>query len=180
MLEVNGMEVPTSLDDLLDPRRVALIVYDMQVGITRQIGDRERVLRQVGAVLGSARQAKVRTLFTRHMLLPRGLMGSMQYRTAMACQHTDDPTHVKSPFLRDSPGFAIVPELQPRDSEAVFDKITMPAFEGTPLAIALRDCGVRVVVTVGIALEIGIEPTARHAAGGERSLRFPLFVGAVG
>jgi biuret amidohydrolase len=40
----------------------------------------------------------------------------------------------------------------------------MSAFEGTPLAIALGDCGVRAVVVVGIALEIGIEPTARHAA----------------
>lgn len=164
MLEVNGMEVPTSLDDLLDLRKVALVVYDMQVGIARQIGERERVLQRVGRVLDTAREAKVRTLFTRHMSLPRELMGSMQYRTAMAWQHTDDPTRVKPPFLRDSTGFAIVPELQPRDSEAVFDKITMSAFEGTPLAMTLRDCGVRAVVIVGIAVEIGIEPTARHAA----------------
>jgi len=39
----------------------------------------------------------------------------------------------------------------------------MSAFEGTPLAIALRDCGIRSIVLCGIALEIGIEPTARHA-----------------
>jgi nicotinamidase-related amidase len=164
MLQVNGMDVPTSLDELLQPRKVALIVYDMQVGITKQISDREHVVAQVARVLESARQSKVRTFFTRHMSLPRELMGSMQYRTAMAWQHADDPAHVKSPFLRDSPGFAIVPELQPLESEAVFDKITMSAFEGTPLAIALRDCGVRAVVIVGIATEIGIEPTARHAA----------------
>jgi hypothetical protein len=54
MIEVNGMEVPQSLDDLLDPRRVALIVYDMQVGITRQIGDRERVLQRVRHALDGA------------------------------------------------------------------------------------------------------------------------------
>jgi nicotinamidase-related amidase len=40
----------------------------------------------------------------------------------------------------------------------------MSAFEGTPLEFALRDCGVVAVALVGIALEIGIEPTARHAA----------------
>jgi nicotinamidase-related amidase len=164
MFEVNGMDVPTSLDELLDPGKVALIVYDMQVAIAKQIGDRDRVLAQVGRVLESARESKVRTFFTRHMSLPRELMGSMQYRTAMAWQHAADPDHVKSPFLRDSPGFAIVPELQPLQSEAVFDKITMSAFEATPLSIALRDCGVRAVVIVGIATEIGIEPTARHAA----------------
>jgi nicotinamidase-related amidase len=91
-------------------------------------------------------------------------MGSMAFRTAMAWQHTDDPEKVSPWFLRDTPGFALVPELQPLASEAVFDKITMSAFEGTPLAITLRDCGVKVVVIVGIALEIGIEPSARHAA----------------
>jgi len=40
----------------------------------------------------------------------------------------------------------------------------MSAFEGTPLEIALRDCGVRALAIVGIATEVGIEPTARHAA----------------
>jgi nicotinamidase-related amidase len=47
--------------------------------------------------------------------------------------------------------------------EGVFDKITMSAFEGTPLTLALRDCGILSVANVGIATEIGIEP-ARHAA----------------
>jgi nicotinamidase-related amidase len=67
-------------------------------------------------------------------------------------------------FLRDSPGFPLVPEMNPRPSEAIFDKITMSAFEGTPLDIALRDCGIRAFAICGIALEIGIEPTARHGA----------------
>jgi nicotinamidase-related amidase len=39
----------------------------------------------------------------------------------------------------------------------------MSAFEGTPLSYALRDCGILSVAIVGIAMEIGIEPTARHA-----------------
>jgi nicotinamidase-related amidase len=38
----------------------------------------------------------------------------------------------------------------------------MSAFEGTPLDIALRDCGVTTVVIAGVTTEIGIEPTVRH------------------
>src|SRR5439155_1259290 len=57
-----------------------------------------------------------------------------------------------------------IPELNPLPSEAIFDKITMSAFEGTPLDIALRDCGINAFVIVGIAMEIGIEPTVRHGA----------------
>jgi nicotinamidase-related amidase len=46
----------------------------------------------------------------------------------------------------------------------VLDKVTMSAFEGTPLDIVLRDCGIGAVALAGVALEVGIEPTARHAA----------------
>jgi nicotinamidase-related amidase len=66
--------------------------------------------------------------------------------------------------LRDAPGFQVVPELEPLPSDAVFDKITMSAFESTPLDIALRDCNIRAFAIVGIAMEIGIEPTVRHGA----------------
>ena len=40
----------------------------------------------------------------------------------------------------------------------------MSAFEGTPLNIVLRDCGVNTFAIVGVAMEVGIEPTVRHAA----------------
>lgn len=40
----------------------------------------------------------------------------------------------------------------------------MSAFEGTPLNIALRDCGIKAFIIVGVATEIGIDPTVRHGA----------------
>jgi nicotinamidase-related amidase len=67
-------------------------------------------------------------------------------------------------FLRGSPAFEIVPELEPREDEAVLDKITFSAFDGTPLAMILRDCGLTAFAVVGIATEIGIDPTVRHGA----------------
>src|ERR1700742_2731059 len=164
MLKIHGLDIPQSLDEFLDPSRVALIVYDIQIGIARQIKERESVIANVTQLLAAARVARVRTFFTRLMSLPPELMGMMQYRTAMAWQRKGDPAEIQVPFLRESPGFPIIPELQPISSEAVFDKISMSAFEGTPLQMALRDCGVRAVVLAGIALEIGIEPTVRHAA----------------
>jgi nicotinamidase-related amidase len=67
-------------------------------------------------------------------------------------------------FLRGAPGFEIVPELAPRDDEAVLDKITFSAFEGTPLSMILGDCGLSAFAIAGIATEIGIEPTVRRGA----------------
>src|SRR6266478_4643513 len=164
MKEIFGISVQQTLQDVCDPSRLALLVYDMQVGIVSQLKGSEPVTARVTQVLAAARQAGVRTFFTRHMSLPRELMGAFQYRMAMAWQRLDDPAKVEPWFLRDSPGFAIVPELAPRPSEAIFDKLAMSAFEGTPLAFALRDCGITAVAICGIATEVGIEPTVRHAA----------------
>ena len=164
MKHVRGLDIPQTLEDVCDPRRMALVVYDMQIGILKQIHNPAAIVAQVSHVLEAARAAGVRTFFMRHMSLPKELTGVFAYRMAMAWQRTDDPDKVEPWFLRGSPGFEITPELAPRASEAVFDKLTMSALEGTPLAIALRDCGITAMALVGVAMEIGIEPTARHAA----------------
>ena len=91
-------------------------------------------------------------------------MGAFQFRTAMAWQRVKTPDEIKPWFLRYSPGFQLIPEMKPQANEAIFDKITMSAFEGTPLDIALRDCSIGAFAIAGIAMEIGIEPTVRHGA----------------
>jgi nicotinamidase-related amidase len=164
MKQAFGIGIPRTLEDVCDPARLALLIYDMQVGIVSQVKGADVIVAQVRQVLEAARKAGVRIVFTRHMSLPKELMGASQYRMAMAWQRVDDPMEVKPWFLRDSAGFSIVPELSPLASEAIFDKIAMSAFEGTPLNMALRDCGVTAVAIAGIAMEIGIEPTARHGA----------------
>ena len=136
----------------------------MQVGIVSQISNGRQVTENVVEVLNAARAARIRVFFTRHMSLPRELMGVSQFRMAMAWQRVKSPDQVKPWFVRDSPGFHLVPELIPLPSEAIFDKLAMSAFEGTPLDFALRDCGIDAFAIVGIALEVGIEPTIRHGA----------------
>ena len=159
-----GLDIPQTLDDICDPARLGLIVYDMQVGIVKQIENGEQITARVLRVLEAARRAGVRVCFTRHMSLPKELMGATQFRTAMAWQRVNSAVEVKPWFLRDAPGFQLIPEMNPLPSEAIFDKITMSAFEGTPLDIALRDCGINAFAIVGIAMEIGIEPTVRQGA----------------
>jgi biuret amidohydrolase len=170
--------IPDTLEDVCDPDRLALIVYDMQVGVVGQLADGPQVTARVGRVLEAARRAEVRVFFTRHMSLPTELMGVSQLRTAMAWQHKDRVEDVVSPFTRDSPGFEIVPELRPRASEAVFDKLSMSAFVDTPLEFALRDAQVTAFAIVGVATEVGIEPTVRH--GADRGLMPVLVIDACG
>ena len=163
MQHAYGLDVPLTLEDACDPGRMALIVYDMQVGVVGQIANGHAVTERVLAVLESAREAGVRVVFTRHMSLPNEVAGASALRTAMAWQRVSTVSEVHPALARGSAGFEIVPELRPRDSEAVFDKISMSAFVGTPLDIVLRDCGVSAFAIAGVALEVGIEPTVRHA-----------------
>jgi nicotinamidase-related amidase len=164
MERVNGLDVPRSLEDACDPRRLALLVYDMQVGIMGQIADGPAIVRRVTEVLAAARGAGVRTVFVRHVTLPTRLMGASQLRMWRAWQRRESAGEVVSAFPPAASHSQIVPELEPNADEAVFEKLTMSAFEGTPLDIVLRDCGVTAVAVVGVALEVGIEPTVRHAA----------------
>jgi nicotinamidase-related amidase len=164
MTTPNGVEIFSTLQELIHPHRTALLVYDMQVGIIPQIADGPAILSKVQTLLKATRQAGIRTIFTRHMSLPPELMGSFQYRMAMAWQRKQSPAEISSPFLRESPAFQLDPGLKPQPSEAIFDKLAMSAFEGTPLHFTLRDCGIRSLILAGIALEIGIEPTCRQAA----------------
>jgi biuret amidohydrolase len=159
-----NLRIPDGLADVCDRDRLALVVYDMQVGVVGQLGDGGRVTERVGRVLEAARRAGVRVFFTRHMTLPTELMGVSQLRMWMGWQRSDRVEDVVSPLLRDSPGFRLVPELRPRASEAIFDKLSLSAFEGTPLAFALRDAQVSAFAIVGVALEVGLEPTVRHGA----------------
>jgi biuret amidohydrolase len=65
-----GLEIPETLAEACLPSRTALIVYDMQVGVLRQIAAAQAVTSSVTDVLGAARQARIRTIFTRHLSLP--------------------------------------------------------------------------------------------------------------
>ena len=163
MDQLNGLGVPQSLTDVCRPESLGLLVYDMQVGILEEVADRERVIQNVRQVLGAARAAGVRTYFTRHVTLPVELMGVAQLRMWRSWQGVDRLEDVRSPFLPGAPQTQIVSELRPTEREAVLDKLTFSAFAGTPLELALRGAGVGAIAIVGVATEIGIEPTARHA-----------------
>ena len=94
MKRIHGLDIPQSLEDICDPQRLALVVYDMQIGILKQIKNPEAMIAKVSRVLEAARGAGVRIFFMRHMSLPKELMGAFCYRMAMAWQRTDDPEKV--------------------------------------------------------------------------------------
>jgi biuret amidohydrolase len=162
MKQAFGISVPETLAEICTPASCALLIYDMQLGVVPQIDEGQEILIRCQQILKAARRGGFRIFFTRHFYLPNQAAGAGQLRRAMAWQRKADPADT-TPFIRQgSASWEIAPELTPSDGEVVIDKITMSAFEGTFLNIAMRDAHLDSFIIAGIALEVGIEPTVRH------------------
>jgi nicotinamidase-related amidase len=159
-----GMAVPESVAEMCQPSRAAVLVYDAQVGILAHVRDRASVLTEISRVIEAARGSGVPVVYVRHVSVPPSHMGVAALRTAMAWQRVEHAVDVRSSFPHDAGATQLVDEVSPVGGEPVFDKLGMSAFVGTPLEVVLRDRGVTTLILVGAVLEIGIEPTARHAA----------------
>jgi hypothetical protein len=75
---------------------MALLVYDMQIGIKSQVKEGDAIVGKIRQILEVARAARLRIFFTRHMSLPKELMGAFQFRMAMTWQRVDDRTVVSA------------------------------------------------------------------------------------
>jgi nicotinamidase-related amidase len=159
-----GLRIPMTISELCDPSLMALIVYDMQVGIVPQLPNGDEIVAKVKGVTAAARAAGYPIFYTRHTSLPNRVAGVGALRRAMIWQQTDSPEKTSSVFLASAAATQIVPELAPSEDDVILDKVTMSAFAGTCLDIAMRDKGLVGFAIVGIALEIGIGPTLFHGA----------------
>ncbi|RPH68617.1 MAG: cysteine hydrolase [Myxococcaceae bacterium] len=159
-----GIEIPETLEEICAPSRAALLVYDLQVGIVSQIVGGDRVSEHVARLVRSARAAGLRIVYSRYYNVPLAWAGVGQLRMAKTWQRVKTASELKQYLMQGSPGIQIVEAVAPHPEDVVLDRVAMSAFEGTPLAFLLRDLGLGTVVMAGIALEVGIEPTARHAA----------------
>jgi biuret amidohydrolase len=72
--------VPRSLEQTCYPARMALLVYDMQAGIVRQLPNGPQIVVRVQEVLEAAREGGFPVFFSRHVSLPKELMGTFQFR----------------------------------------------------------------------------------------------------
>ena len=92
MKQTHGLNVPEKLEELCHPRTMALLIYDMQVGIRSQIKGGDEIVARVSRALTAARKAGMRVVYTRHVSMPKSWMGVTQYRTAMAWQRKEERT----------------------------------------------------------------------------------------
>ena len=139
----------------LDPKTTALVLIDLQKGITRY---------------STAPHASPDVIANGIRLAERcRAAGStvVLVRVAFAADGSDRlqmPTDAQPPAAQPAADWSeIVPELGPKDGDLVVTKRQWGAFYGTDLELHLRRRGIKTVVIGGISTNFGVESTARDA-----------------
>lgn len=120
------------------------VVWDVQRALVDAVFNREEFLKGIGEALSVAREAKLPVFYT---------------------AITPLPPRFENPFRRTggwNPG-EIIEEVKPQKGDIVIHKNTTSIFVGTNFEIMLRYGGFKNIFFSGIATEIGVETSVRHA-----------------
>jgi nicotinamidase-related amidase len=145
-----------SPDLVLEPRRTALVVIDLQHGIVGRSPaphSGPEVVARASALARALRDAGGMVVWVRVTSSPDG-------RDALQ-PPTDAPA--VTPTGRPADWAELVPELDQQAVDLVVTKRQWGAFYGTELDLQLRRRGVHTIVLCGISTNIGVESTARDA-----------------
>lgn len=149
--------------DASDPARSALLMWDFQVGLAGRARRRDDLVAVARQLLDAADACGVPVVWSRHTLpSPEGLTLGMR-AFQMRKQGVSSPEDLR-PFMRPgSPEREFLPELAPREHDIVVVKSSPSFFVGSTLQQHLLARGVETVVLAGVALEIGVDLSAKHA-----------------
>jgi len=169
MREVNGKLVCERLAEVVDPRRTALLVVDVQNDYCAPGGALEEeggdismtraVVSNVIRMVDAARRHGVKVVWIQQTSLPGGASDSpawiyMKQRNGL---HTDR-------CVDGSWGQRFVDGLHPERNEPIVKKHRSSGFVGTNLDLVLRSHRIETTVVIGVMTEGCVESTARDAA----------------
>ncbi|MGC8597670.1 MAG: isochorismatase family cysteine hydrolase [Thermocladium sp.] len=137
------------LPDILKPSQSVLVVWDVHKALVNSIFNKEEFMSALNTSITAARQAKVPIVFTKITPYPRGFespSSKLLYRGGLQ-------------FKPEEMELAV----QPSVDDIVINKNTWSIFVGTNFELLLRNSSKSTIIFTGIATEIGVETSARHA-----------------
>jgi nicotinamidase-related amidase len=158
------MQVPRTLEEFVRPSHAALVMWDMQKGLAGRAVAVDAIRENALRLLAAARRAAVPVIWSRHVLPSLKLTPEPFLLFLMKKQKVDHPDKLQPTMQEGMEETEFLPGLSPGPDDIVLEKSQPSLFVDTPLNLRLRTLGVRSLVLTGVATEIGIEFTARHAA----------------
>jgi nicotinamidase-related amidase len=175
LIQIDGKQVLTSLTEMVDPGRAALLLVDLQKDFMDEDGEFARLgidlsmyppmRRRLSDLLAAARTAGVLVVHVQMSTLPgRSSDSPAQIRFNMKMH--EEVTADKPPLLYTvvgTRGHEFIAETTPQPGEIVVSKWRSSGFWGTNLDLVLRSNGIETVVLAGCTTEGCVESTARDA-----------------
>lgn len=157
------LRVPLTLQEFIQPEQTALVMWDMQKGLAGRAAQLERITEAAGRLVQAADDAGVLVIWSRHVSPPFDLTVGPFLLYLMRKQGVDDPNDLK-PFAQEGmEETEFLPGFTPAPHHVVLEKNMPSLFVDTPLELRLKARGISTIVLAGVATDVGIEFTARHA-----------------
>lgn len=155
--------MPLALGDYVDPGQTALVLWDMQKGLAGKAPDVASIKQAASRLIEAADRAGVLVIWSRHILPPLDLTVGPFLQFLMRKQKVDTPDNLM-PFMQDGmEDTEFLDGLAPAPHHLVLEKSMPSLFVDTPLDLRLKSRNIRSLVLGGVATDIGVEFTARHA-----------------
>lgn len=161
MIEIAGKRIPTTLAEIVDPKRAALLIWDMEYAIGPNAFNYSTILANLKDLSALARRVGVPVFYSVQTAfdLVKEEAG-VWVRIRMKRAKATDPNQLLHE-REDPKGREIVEDLKPQPQDIVFQKRRPDGFVGTDLDLILRSRGVGTILIGGVATEGGVEGTAR-------------------
>src|SRR4029077_18732267 len=173
MVEVDGKQVFSTLEELVDPSYTALVIVDMQndfctpgYNFAQQgidISMYPQMVPKIARLRGCVGAASVPVIYIMMTGLPDSKIESpAQLRFTMRLHFaTRGPLKPLKYTLEGSEGQQIIPELAPKPGDVIVRKYRSSGFWGTNLDMLLRSNDIKSIVVTGATTEGCVESTAR-------------------
>jgi len=159
-----AQDIPLTTEEFLRPDRTVLLMWDMQKGLGGKASNIDTIVPNAQKLLASAERASVPVVWSRHILPPMHLITGPFLLFLMKKQKVDHPSQLQPTMQRGMEETEFVDGLVPKEHHIVLEKSQPSLFVDTPLALRLKTMGRDTIVIGGVATEIGVELTCRHAA----------------
>ena len=158
MLEVAGRKVPDALEEIIDPTKSALLLWDLEYAIAPNAFNYNEIAPKLKVIADHARKVGVPVFYSQQMHYDlRTQEGDVWAR--VRTKRGGGAGDVKIPAGKK--GHDIVDELAPQPGDVVFQKRRPDGFIGTDFDLMLRQRGIKTILIGGVATEGGVEGTAR-------------------
>ena len=162
MFDFHGRQIPSELEEIIEPKRTVLLAWDLQNDQAGGSFNKGDLIRNAPPVIAAAAKAGVKTVYTRQTPFLWKDEAAVWIRRGMKDQKVDHPDKLKPRRLRDSFGWNIMEPFKPGEDDIVIDKRRPSMFVGNEFETIMNNRGATTIVMIGCTTDGGVEATVRE------------------